>query len=84
MQTPLKQYKVGGYSVVLFANRIEIARSSILGRSSDTILLRNITSVDLPLGGMLTIATADGKRTKLSIGGKEAKAMQQAIIEALP
>jgi hypothetical protein len=84
MSDVIHQYKLGGYTVRLYPNRLEVEKSSIFGKRIETILLRTITNAECGAGKALTLQTADGKRHPLSIGGKAAEEMRRQIMAAIP
>ena len=83
MSDPIHSFKMAGYTVNLYPNRLDIEQGSILGKKTETILLRNVTNVECGLGKPLTIITADGKKHKLSIGGSAAETMRKQIMEVV-
>lgn len=81
MADPIKQYKVGGYAVLVFPNRVEVIKSSIFGKQTETFLLRNVTDVSSGVGKQLEITTSDGKKRRLLVAGKPAEELRAAIMD---
>jgi len=75
------EYKNMGYKVALYPNRLEVVKKSILGGSKETIILRSITQVELPLGRPLEITTVDGKKHRLNLLAGQAKDLQSRLLE---
>lgn len=83
MADPIKQYKVAGYAVFLYPNRVEVVKSSIFGKQTETLLIRNIADVSSGVGKALEITTNDGKKHRLLVAGKPAEELRAAIMEVI-
>lgn len=85
---PTYTYSRVGFSFTVYANRIDIVDKSAFGAfftggKKETILLRNITSVDVKgMTRKLTITTSDNKAREFNLGGKSEQA-RQAIVALL-
>jgi predicted transport protein len=79
---PLFEYKRVGFSLAVFANRIDVTRGTWF-KKRESLLLRNVTDVTLTGSGRLEITTSDGKKHKYTtgLGGQDAR---QAILNSLP
>lgn len=83
MADHLYQYTFPGYSVTLYPNRLEIENRACLMKNKQTILLRNITKVDLPFMMPLIIHTADGKKMQINVSNKPAEELRDKLNELL-
>lgn len=79
----LKEYKIAGYSVRLYPNRIEQQWTSILGKRVETILLKSVTNVACGLASPIEVTTTDGKKHRLNIGGRAAEEWRKAILDVM-
>jgi hypothetical protein len=83
MTDPLKHYKVAGYEVAVFPNRIDVTKSSIFGKRTETFLIKNITNVSSGAGRSLEITLTDGKKHRFMVAGKPAEEMRLAILDLI-
>lgn len=80
---PIKEAKWGLTRVMLYPNRLEIEEKTLLfGTKRETILLRNVSSVEKKIGSRLFVITNDHKRHPIPILG-DWDAWQDAIVNAL-
>lgn len=72
------------FSLVVYPNRIEVEETNTIGlKKKETVLLRNVASVDVPnLKTHVIVKTTDG-RTYKWLCGRETEAVYQAIVGAL-
>ena len=83
MSDILYEYKMAGYKVTLYANRLEMTRGVLGMNKTETILLRNISDVKAGIGQRMTITTNDGKKHTLDIAGKAAEELRAKMMEVL-
>ena len=82
-QEPLAEYKLGGFSITVYPNRIEEVVASFLAKKRTVIPLRNIAGVEKHLlTGRLTVKTNDGKKKVLNTGPATDR-IYEAIMQAL-
>jgi hypothetical protein len=74
---------MAGYTITLYANRLEIVRGVLGMKQTETILLRNVSDVQSGIGKRLTVMTNDGKRHMLNVAGKPADELRQKMMDAL-
>jgi hypothetical protein len=80
---PIKEAKWLNVRVALYPNRIEIAQNIFpFGWKKETILLRNVTSIEKGIGTRLFVITNDKKKHAIPIVG-DWNAWQEAIANAL-
>ncbi len=80
---PVFEYSRTGFSFKVFANRIDVEKQAILGKKKETILLRNVSSIEVKKAtGKIVIKTND-KETKEYIIGIKVEDAHSAILPLL-
>lgn len=79
---PTYQYQRFGFTFVVYSNRIDISERQLLGTKTSTILARQIASVEIAIGGKLTITLTDATRRTYALG-TSAEEAQRAILAIL-
>lgn len=83
MNEILFEYKMAGYTITLYPNRIEEARKVFGMGKTNMILVKTITNIESGVGKKLTISTMDGKKHVLEIAGKQAEDLKNKLMPLL-
>lgn len=81
---PIASHKRIGFTLTVYPNRIEIEERGLAGLwKKASVLLRNVTSIDMPrTKAHIVVKTNDGKTHKW-ICGRDTEAIYQAIMASL-
>lgn len=68
---PVFEYSRAGFKFQVFTNRIDIEQQAILGKKKESILLRNVSSVEVKKAtGKIVLKTNDKSQKEYIIGLK--------------
>jgi len=82
-EEPLYAYERPRFRLVVYANRIDITERKLLATKTESLLLRNVASVEInPVGGRLIVRLNDQTVRAYTIG-IDASAARDAIVTLL-
>lgn len=77
---PISEYSYLGWAVTVYSNRLELKLPGGLFGKKETIIFRNIASIEKPpLLNCIDVKTNDGKRHRITLKPSETIALKEQI-----